>query len=356
MERINTQQIPPASQSLDLHIRHNRLDYLDALRGFTIFLVVYLHIIMLQVNHVDVLGFVFQRIRMPMFFFISGFFSFGINNVTTLKRRVINRVRRQLWPTLIVFYLFILVFSVPLLEALINESKEGYWFTICLFETFVIYALVTLFIIRLKLSRNYIVIIFGCLTIISFLMSSFIPHVFPDLWNSDFSSLICLNRLSNMSPYFYFGLLIRLYQNNFNRALQQILPLIAFFSIFICSYFLHHSIVIRLSSFIGIICLYSIFFRTKSYWASESLFPRTLKHIGKLTLPIYLFHYFIIELYQKIIETNNISLFTSNPILEIIIVSILAIITISCCLAIDQLIKRIKLVYNIIFEASISTV
>lgn len=308
---------------------------------------------MLQVNHVDVFGFVFQRIRMPMFFFISGFFSFGINNVTMLKRRVINRVRKQLWPTLVVFFIFITVCRIPLLEALFNESKEGYWFTICLFETYVIYALVTLIIIRLKLSKRfYIAIIFGCFTIISFLMSSFIPHVLPNFWNSDISSLICLNRLCNLSPYFYFGLLIRLYQNNFNKVLQQIFPLFVIFIIFISSYFLNSSVLIRLSSFVGIICLYSIFFRTKTYWASESLFPSTLKHIGKLTLPIYLFHYFIIELYKKIFETNNISLLTNNPVLEIIIVSILAIITISCCLVLNLLIKRLKIVYNLIFEAS----
>lgn len=58
-----------------------RIKYIDALRGFTMILVVFAHIeafSMFGMQHTTFLGSIFQSFRMPLFFFISGYIAFKI--------------------------------------------------------------------------------------------------------------------------------------------------------------------------------------------------------------------------------------------------------------------------------------
>lgn len=56
--------------------QQKRIEYIDAMRGFTIILVVLHHLSFFSNSFVDS---IFISFRMPLFFFISGFIGFKVN-------------------------------------------------------------------------------------------------------------------------------------------------------------------------------------------------------------------------------------------------------------------------------------
>lgn len=120
-----------------------RIGYIDALRGFTMFLVVYAHVMSrtgLGLQETAVLSF-FRAFRMPMFFFISGFIAYKAIEYFTAHewaRLLKRKAFVQLVPTAIVFSVFQLAFGHSPLE-FFQSGPGGYWFTLVLFEFFVVF-------------------------------------------------------------------------------------------------------------------------------------------------------------------------------------------------------------------------
>ena len=120
-----------------------RIEFVDALRGFTMLLVVFWHVssVSFGLSGSDsLLNSFFLTFRMPMFFFISGFIGFktiekiSSNFCSILKRKSFC----QLVPTAIFFSLFALAHgSSP--TSFFYNGLEAYWFTLVLFELFLIY-------------------------------------------------------------------------------------------------------------------------------------------------------------------------------------------------------------------------
>ena len=92
-----------------------RIEYIDALRGFTMILVVAVHIYSLcfmqgNVEEYDLsYNNFFGLFRMPLFFFISGFVFYKSNrlwNLASLNKFFKDKIRVQLFSTSIFFLLF----------------------------------------------------------------------------------------------------------------------------------------------------------------------------------------------------------------------------------------------------------
>ena len=125
-----------------------RLEYIDALRGFIMILVVYLHIINFgyhidntKMEAMDTFINLFIRFLMPLFFFISGFVLYKKERVwrkTIIKDFIRKKFFILVTPTFIFLFLFAFLFSLSYIGSL-TEMKSGYWFTIALFEFFVLY-------------------------------------------------------------------------------------------------------------------------------------------------------------------------------------------------------------------------
>jgi fucose 4-O-acetylase-like acetyltransferase len=61
---------------MEATIKKERIQYIDALRGFTMLLVVFAHVETFSFQYMEnatFLGEFFKLFRMPLFFFISGF-------------------------------------------------------------------------------------------------------------------------------------------------------------------------------------------------------------------------------------------------------------------------------------------
>ena len=119
------------------------MGWLDALRGFTMILVVSNHVALksfgMQIRWSAALQF-FLLFRMPLFFFISGFLAYKASriwNAQTLRELSLKKMRVQLIPTIVFFLLFLAMipttpFEASLAEALASSMKAGYWFTLVL--------------------------------------------------------------------------------------------------------------------------------------------------------------------------------------------------------------------------------
>lgn len=152
---------------------HDRLAHIDALRGFAIMMVVYVHLVNyglfdLRADWMQcawspaVVG---MRFRMPLFFFVSGLLACTAYTPSVFRRRVAARLRRQLWPTVAACLIFNLAVNGWHGWERLGYSplNERYWFTQSLVQVFLVYALLARGFDRLKSTRATQTVVLGLL-------------------------------------------------------------------------------------------------------------------------------------------------------------------------------------------------
>ena len=106
-----------------------RIEYIDALRGFTMILVVFHHIMSLGMGiESSVCSSLFITFRMPLFFFISGWMAMRLGeggNVATPS--LLPRAKRLLLPMLGASTLWLYYFPLSGLESPLVSTWEGLW-------------------------------------------------------------------------------------------------------------------------------------------------------------------------------------------------------------------------------------
>lgn len=123
-----------------------RIQYIDALRGFTMILVVFAHVEtfgFFNFEYETFLGRLFQSFIMPLFFFISGFIAYKSDRVwnlhtcwTLTKKKMIV----QIIPALIIGMIYTYTYlQSDIIKFISDPAKVGYWFTFVLLEMFLLY-------------------------------------------------------------------------------------------------------------------------------------------------------------------------------------------------------------------------
>lgn len=85
-----------------------RIEYLDAMRGFTMTLVIIGHVFAYCMNHGNVINTELTNLRLPLFFFVSGFLVYKddlIWNFRNLFSFIKKKFRQQIIPT--IFFVFV---------------------------------------------------------------------------------------------------------------------------------------------------------------------------------------------------------------------------------------------------------
>lgn len=127
--------------------QNQRIEYIDAMRGFTMLLVIFAHVETYTLGispESTLISSAFLSFRMPLFFFISGFLSYKycicICDVKTLIKESLNKVKIQLIPTIIIGLTYTyFVSNKNWYDFITNDMKMGYWFTISLMYMFLIF-------------------------------------------------------------------------------------------------------------------------------------------------------------------------------------------------------------------------
>lgn len=338
-----------------------RIEYIDAMRGFAMILVVSPHILNFGYSHSfgndfslggnNFLSFnsLFVLFHMPLFFFISGFLLYNKDsewNLQNIALLITKKAKTLLIPTLFFLFIYTFITDSSFIDCCCNSSKWGYWFTVALFEYFIIYALYR-FICNLMGKKNGIdwILILGSL-ILYFMVT---PTCLR--WLNIIDTTACgIIGLENLNYFLFFaiGTLVKKHfvhvQTLLDKGLVSGIGILLFFGA--CIYVLHNgyfsnSIYTRLfliiSGFLGLMIVFSFFRKYQSSFTSGTLIGKSLQYIGRRTLDIYLLHYFFLPRNLDAIGR----FFSNNPnqTLELVVSFVLALIVIGICLVTSQVIR-----------------
>ena len=332
-----------------------RIEYIDALRGFTMILVVMLHVASYcwHLDGVPSVHLFLYQIRMPMFFFISGFVLYKAGVVWDTKQ-VISFFRKkipvQLLSPFVFFALFAFTRGFSVIQGSIDASRSGYWFTFVLFIYYVFYASVR-FCFRNKYADIILLLIgIALFTVVHPTIYAAIPL------SNDMKEFLCILNW-NFFIFFVLGTLAKKYFSQFEKILDNT-PLLA---ICILTYFLVNGYLTILPfnrsipyflSFPGLIVLFSFFRKKQAIFKKDNVLGLSLQYIGRRTLDVYLIHFFLLP--RKLIY---FSVFRDYPmpVLEGACSLLIALIIVAACLLIGNIIRLSPFLAHWVFGAKYPT-
>ena len=259
-----------------VQVKKPRLEWLDALRGFTMILVV--------ANHVAGMGFGMApkmsssmqfliMFRMPLFFFVSGFLAYRAAQVWDLKNLgslLTKKLRVQIIPT-VVFFLFGAAilgkeFWPTVIDWIGRPLKGG------------------------KFKKSWIPIMLLFIVSLGFYETCYQPRYFSWAFGwrglpNEFMDTSSISQLFLYFPFFLYGNIVHRYWNGAKKIMDSpwFFPMLIVVVIFAALDSLKwHTL--RMTWF-----MYFRFYH--QYFTKLTVMGRILQYIGRRTLDIYLIHY-----------------------------------------------------------------
>ena len=338
-----------------------RIEWIDALRGFTMILVVLSHVecwgLKMEYGYAGVND-LLRIFRMPLFFFVSGFIAFRANeewNWSHYKGNLLKKMTIQIIPMLFFGLLFTFLVYFPKYEptpehplfAFFNDlDKHGYWFTEALLGMFVIYYTVS-FLLR----KCSLVVRQGVLVAIALAFYALAFRSITGYANIPIANWLCLYKIFLFFQFFVFGNLVSCYRDKVFKALGNsyvsAAVLLLFAGLYIFYYFRHDVqsvyVVTPLSKltaeairYLGVITMVMIFRHFEHTFSQTTRIGRGLQYIGRRTLDIYLLHFFLIPTLPMV---GAFLTSTPNMLLELVTVISLSLLVIAFCLIISNIIR-----------------
>ena len=292
-----------------------RLHHFDVIKGIAILLVVMGHVMILGIHNIDK-AFIFKlldKIHMPLFFFISGYFSYKVKDDKIILPNLFSRFKQLIIPFLCVSALWLYYFPHSGIESPFNATwvglytdpyKLGYWFTLCLFEILVVYcfvAFISKFIRKIWIQVVILLAIYSLFVVISIYGDYLIVNI------------LGLEFVREFLPIFFIGVFAGKYKDEFNKITQNqfaittsiiVGSLLVYFNCYFWEFNLEPRIELISRIFSKIILHISVIiiaFAVIKSW-SEKEFAKenpskaiqALQFFGKESLSIYLLHYFFL--------------------------------------------------------------
>lgn len=283
----------------------SRVRYIDAMRGLAILLVVFSHVtnayVKFPITNSSFAGvyYMMTMFRMPLFFFVSGFFAYKISEkwtFPTVKRVMGKKFRAQIIGLAVFTFLYGVCIKHWKFKFL--WTLNPYWFTISLFEMFIVYLIVALIVKKIKSDIPlYVLLTAAVLT----------PFIFNYLTNGyqllKWATFIQARNTINYFPYFMFGIFARRFESFTWKAVDnqyfKAVMIVTFFSLVIfygChhTYSLEWNLVMTAMRISGLMTVL-IFFRTYRDWFDNgNSISNAMSLVGSRTLDIYYLHYLFI--------------------------------------------------------------
>lgn len=337
---------------------NGRLAYVDALRGFTMFLVVFNHVLYLSfgTQSETLTSAFFALFRMPMFFFISGFVAYKTIEHWTARfyaQRLRQKLVVQTVPALFFFTLFTLCNGGNPLDALHN-GFGGYWFTFVLLEM-----LVTYFTLSLLARYSHPRVLDVGLVLIALLLG------YLSVGNRDTTSL---QRMLSLESYLYFfqffalGVLCRRYYALVMTLLRNPWVSAALMLAFIalCMTQLNDGfrttgrvdLMLNLSCRVaGVLTLFSVFAHRETYFSRQGRVQRVMNYVGRHTLDIYLLHFFFLP----DLTSHASWILPANQVLaQVCIGGTVSVLIIALCLLCSQVLRTSNVLAHYLLGAKIT--
>lgn len=299
--------------------------------------------------------------RMPMFFFISGFFAYSRRitlNAGDMGYAIIRRMKMTLTPTLIFILLSFVLFQYPAGESfydvLCDPPKHGAWFTIVAFEC---YAIAIPFAAMLNASgipRRVTMTLMMVLGICSLFTHHTIVH--NHIQFGDWFSMITNQLIFQLLFYFLAGMITRVILLDRKAPYVPIWVALILFAVSFVGISWGSPLLSdryydwRLTPLIVmfIIGLFFLFAHMSVVLNSQNGFGRSLAYLGRNTLQVYVMHLLIVQVFTLNIvqncypwrELNSNAMLPFNIVLTIGIAAL--------CLYLDKLFARTR-VYHYVY-------
>lgn len=342
--------------------RSKRIQYIDALRGFTMILVVFAHVetfCFFKFGYETFIGRLFQSFRMPLFFFISGYIAYKKDRIWSIKtcwHLARKKISIQVIPTLFFGLIYTYCYLRSDFSTFISDaSKMGYWFTFVLLEMFLIYYTLNgvSYVIckKMRWPESTVVMILLVLTAVVCYLLKLPLKLIPLL--DTIGNYTSLHYTFNYFVYFVFGVLFRSYYNFFlslidNKYFNAIVILFFAAIFFFSSDLLINTnnrdtlikvvitILETVLGFLGILIVFTFFRKNSASFDSSTKLGVMLQYVGRRTLDVYLLHYFFLAPIPKIGEYLTVS---NNVVIELSLGFILSIFIVGLCLCISNVIR-----------------
>lgn len=342
--------------SVELQLnKRPRMEWLDAMRGFTMILVVAYHVSIFSlgqnIKHSTALSF-FVMFRMPLFFFVSGFLAYSSKvewNLRTLGLNLMKKCKVQLIPTVVFLCAYLSLMQPNFIEAFKSAiqlpTKSGYWFTWALLLMFIVYYIFAY--LESKLPKKTIVPIIllwiGATVVYAtiYMPSWFTYHKEP------FYQYTSLIQVMLFFHFFLFGTIVRRKWNVVERLFDSkwfyaVVIIIAFMCA--ADYLKWHTLRLQWANLPRTLAMYSLvlivvmFFRHYNSWFTQKTkVGRCLQYIGTRTLDIYLLHYFFLpnaKMVGKFFSENR-----QNFVLDTTLSTLLSLLVIGFCLITSNILR-----------------
>lgn len=274
-----------------------RLEYVDALRGLAILLVVFMHVPQYGFGQ-SIGGYYMEMailLAVPLFFFISGLFvPLEITPPISIKK-IGKRLHSILLPTFLIGGFYVLLNHIPVLDMLQDKFKAGYWFTITLFEFFLIVDMLRL--MACKSQKLFKVLLIGACFVCYGLSMPTVQRMYGDM---------VIAHILGVAQWKYFiffvlGMFVKhnaemIYSDKGGLAVV-IVFLIVYAANAIGNFQLNgllYNINLLLKEISIVLLAYYVFYTYRSKLSSQTRMGRWLSKIGTYTLEIYLMHYFVL--------------------------------------------------------------
>ena len=221
----------------------------------------------------------FHTMQIPIFMYVSGYFSQKSLSKNIGAGFIINRAKRLLFPFFSFMVIWLLISPKDFVqEVVMDDFKGGYWYVLVLFEMMALLALALFIAKRTPLSFLLVLIcMFGLLS----LYELTVPR------GNLFSTLLCVNLLWHYFPFYILG-----YYHN------RVLPCLGlnyswfYFLVFILSQYLF--VVKGLGSMVLLCNLSSMLFWISLIINGVRPLESFFSYLGRYSLQIYLIHFIIL--------------------------------------------------------------
>lgn len=288
----------------------NRIGYIDAMRGFTMILVVFSHI---YLHNYTPLNQFFITFRMPLFFFVSGFISFRLEQAweqANYRSRIKEKLRTLILPALFFGTIYSLITGLGMEYFVMSPMKSGFWFTISLFEMLFIYYTVRR--INSRRGNRPIGSAMTRLYIAALLMFVALPDM---LHYSKWDDVICLSNTVKYFQFFAFGMLCSCFRERFFAIVDshKYWYFVAAYALYTAAKTMVYNhtlspdasetfkhivtladpVVLMIGGYLGIVTIFGIFRRLKSLFpGNRRIAP--MQYVGRHTLEVYMLHGFVL--------------------------------------------------------------
>ena len=335
-----------------------RIEYIDAMRGFTMILVVLNHVSGFCLNIDSVtpsFNTFFYEFRMPLFFFVSGFVLYrsGIRwDLQYTYRFLKKKFPVQIISTCFFFLAFTYVAHTSLAENLWADSKGGYWFTYVLFVYFILYSLVRLTALAVKMEgwkEDLLVLTVGLAV---FVVT--IPSVTTKIpIKADVLGLLSFKHWCYF-VFFIIGTVVKKYFSRFQQMLDSKVLLLCCLTLFFgLNIFRDFAIAYQynlfrlLTAISGIVIVFGFFRSRSGLFSNKTAIGRTLCYIGRRTLDIYFLHYFLLPL--NMVQVVHVFHQHPMPVMEFFSSLAISLIIIAVCLLISNILRLSPVSARVLF-------